>query len=172
MRRTIRIIGLAVLGTALLATPASAARPQQVRSQVDDVFVDDFLSETCGVAITAHVTGHFIVRLFTDAHGAPIREVNNYALSVRFSSDSASIFAKDVGVDRVTYLADGSLIQVIIGSVQSFSSPGMGRVYADVGQQTLRITFDENGDPAFELVSSHGQHDDDQLDVICSILAD
>lgn len=171
MRRSIRIIGLAVLGAALLAAPASAARPQQVREQVDNLFVDDFLSEACGVTITGHVTGHAIFRLFTDAQGAPIRELNNYAFSVRFASDSASIFAKDVGVDRVTYLADGSLIQVVIGSVQSFSSPGMGRVYADVGQRTMTITFDGNGDPVFDLVSSHGQHDDDQVDVICSILA-
>lgn len=171
MRRTIRIIGLAVLGTALLATPVSAARPSQERIPVDDMFEDEFLSEICGAAITGHVTGHIIVRLFTDAQGSPIREVNNYALSLRYWSDSASIFAKDVGVDRITYMADGSLLQVVIGSVQSFSSPGLGRAYADVGQSTMRITFDENGDPAFEFVSSHGQHDEDQLAPMCAILA-
>lgn len=172
MRHIVRVIGLGLLGAAMVAAPVSAGKPQMVKVPVNDLFVDEFLTEACGVEVTTQVTGHFIIRLFTNAAGDPVREVNNYALSVRFASDSASIFAKDVGVDRVTYLADGSLIQVIIGSVQSFSSPGMGRVYANVGQQTLRITFDENGDPAFELLSSHGQHDDDQLDVICSILAD
>jgi hypothetical protein len=43
-------------------------------------------------------------------------------------------------------------------------------VYADVGQITLLITFDENGDPIFELTSQHGQHDDGQLEALCSVL--
>lgn len=76
----------------------------------------------------------------------------------------------DVGVDRVEYLADGSIIQVIIGNVQSIQIPGHGRVYADVGQITLHVTFDENGDPIFELTSERGQHEGDQLEAICSVL--
>ena len=61
-------------------------------------------------------------------------------------------------------------IQVIVGNVQSIEIPGQGRVYADVGQITLLITFDENGDPIFELTSQHGQHDGDQLEALCSVL--
>ena len=67
----------------------------------------------------------------------------------------------DVGVDRVTYNADGSITQAIIGNVQSSILPGQGRVYADVGQTTLMITFpDPEGDPVVELVRQVGQHSD------------
>ena len=101
-----------------------------------------------------------------------MRELNNYALTSTYSAaPRPSIRAKDVGVDRVTYQPDGSIINVIVGNVQSFQVPGQGRVYADVGQTTVHITFDANGEPSFEVLDSAGQHDDDQLDVLCEVLA-
>jgi len=54
--------------------------------------------------------------------------------------------------------------------VQSINIPGQGRVYADVGQVTIHITFDANGDPLFEVLQQHGQHEGDQLEVLCSVL--
>lgn len=172
MRRTIRIVLMAAACLSLLAAPVQAARPQTERIEVDDLFApDDFLSEVCGVPVTSQFTGHITLRLYTDANGDPVRELNNYALTARYWSATASIFAKDVGVDRVTYLDDGSLIQVIIGTVQSFTAPGHGQVYANVGQTTVHITFDAEGNPSFEIIGSHGQHDPDQLAAICAILA-
>jgi hypothetical protein len=100
-----------------------------------------------------------------------VRELNNYALTHVITSAHATVRLKDVGVDRVTYLDDGSLINVIVGNVQSITVPGQGRVYSDVGQVTIHITFDESGEPSVELLDSAGQHDDDQLGVLCEILA-
>ena len=171
MRRLIRVLILASLSTLLLAAPAMAARPTMERVAVDDLFVDDFLSEVCGTEVTGHVTGHITFRAFNDASGTTVRELNNYALTAEYRSAQATIRAKDVGVDRVTYQPDGSLINVIVGTVQSFQVPGQGRVYADVGQTTVHITFDENGVPSVEVIGSSGQHDDDQLDVLCEVLA-
>ena len=171
MRRLARILALGVVSAMLIGAPVNAAgKPVMERIAVDDTFVDEFLSEACGVEVTTHVGGHVILRQFLDADGNAVREVNNYALSETFESANGRIRVVDVGVDRVTYLADGSIIQVVIGNVQSIQIPGQGRVYSDVGQITLHITFDENGDPIFELTSQHGQHDDDQLEAICSIL--
>jgi hypothetical protein len=171
MRRSIRVLALATLSTLLLAAPAVAAKPTMERVAVDDLFVDDFLSEVCGTEVRGHVTGHIVFRAFTDAAGATVRELNNYALTAQFISDQATIRAKDVGVDRVTYQPDGSIVNVIVGNVQSIQLPGLGRVYSDVGQITIHITFDENGEPSVELLDSAGQHDDDQLDVLCEVLA-
>ena len=170
MRRFVRILGLGLLGSVLIGGPVNAGKPITERIQVDETFVDDFLTEACGAEVTAHVTGHVIVRLFTDADGNPVREVNNYGLRNVWTSANGSLRANDVGVDRVTYLPDGSLLQVVIGNVQSISIPGQGRVYADVGQTTIHITFDANGDPIFTVLDEHGQHEGDQLEALCSVL--
>lgn len=171
MRRTVRIMAAAMLATLAMTSPTMAGKPEMEKIPVDETFVDDFLSDTCGAEVSVHFYGHFIIRVFTDADGNPVREVNNYAFSNRFTSANGSVFAKDVGADRITYLDDGSLIQVIIGNVQSFSIPGFGRVYQDVGQKTIHITFDGEGNPSFEVLDdSKGQHDPDQLAPLCSVL--
>ena len=171
MPRLIRVVVLATLSTMLLAAPALAAKPTMERVPVDDLFVDEFLSEVCGIEVTGHVTGHITFRSFTDAAGNVVRELNNYALSATFSSSEATVTAHDVGVDRVAYQSDGSIINVIVGNVQSIQVPGRGRVYSDVGQTTVHITFDENGVGSVEVLASAGQHDDDQVEVLCEILA-
>jgi hypothetical protein len=172
MRRIAHVVGLAVLGTLLVAAPVSAGKPQIERVNVDDTFVDEFLSEACGTEVTFHATGHITFRLFADAAGNPIRELNNYALTAVYSSENGAVRAKDVGVDRITYLPDGSLLQFIIGNVQSFSIPGQGRVYQDVGRTMVVITFDADGVPSFEATPLGGQHDPDQVGALCSVLGD
>ena len=169
MRRISRAIGLALLGAMLSAGPASAAQPDRTFHSVDEESVDEFLSEACGTEITVHVTGHWIERIFFDEAGEPVREVNNYAFHVTYSSENGEITTGDVGADRATHHPDGSLTVTIIGSVRSISVPGMGRVYADVGR--FQLEFDANGElvDAFPL---SGQHDPDQISVICSILGD
>ncbi len=168
MRRVLRVIFLGALGAVLLAAPVGAAQPEQVRVPIDDLVVDGELSAACGVEVNLHATGHITFRLFTDADGNPVSEVNNYAIDLRWWSANGEIHAKDVGADRVTYIDDGSIVVIIIGNVQSFSAPGEGRVYSDVGRAMLVI--DANGDAT--LTPLGGQHDSDQIDAICSILGD
>ena len=171
MRRSVRVLALASLATLLLAAPAAAAKPEMERVPIDDAFFDDFLTEVCGTEVHGHVYGHITFRAFTNDDDVVVRELNNYALTSVFMSEHATVRVKDVGVDRVTYQDDGSLINVIVGNVQSITVPGQGRVYSDVGQVTIHITFDENGEPSVEVLDSAGQHDDDQLGVLCEILA-
>ena len=172
MGRIARVVGLAVLGVLLVAAPVSAAKPQMERVDVDEVFIDDVLSAACGSEVTVHETGHATFRLFTDGAGAPARELNNYALTAVYSSENGSLRVKDVGVDRIEYLPDGSLLQFIIGNVQSFSIPGQGRVYQDVGRTMVVITFDANGVPSFDATPLGGQHDADHTGALCSVLGD
>jgi hypothetical protein len=158
----------ALLGAFLIAAPASAAQPQMERMPIDDLFVAPLLSDACGVEVNVHVTGHLTLRLFTDADGNPVREVDNGAIDARLWSVNGEIHAKNVGVDRVTYMDDGSVVIVSIGSVNSFSVPRDGRVYSDVGRSLLVI--DANGDVTFTPLN--GQHDPDRIGAICSVLGD
>jgi hypothetical protein len=166
MRRIARAVGLGLLGAALVVAPVSAGKPESERVPIDEVFVDDELSAACGVTVNAHVLGHITFRLFGDADGDPVREVNNYATRIQWWSVNGEIHAQDVGADRVAYLDDDSVVVIIIGSVQSFSIPGEGRVYSDVGRSMLVI--DANADATFTPLG--GQHDADQLAAICGVL--
>ena len=170
MRRVLSCLALTIVGLLVLAAPAAAGAPISERESIDDHFVDDFLSEECGTTIHADVTGHAIFRVWLNEDDEPIRELNNFAISIRWSSANGWILAKDVGADRITYLEDGSVIQVVIGSVRSFSAAGLGRIYADVGRTVFLITFDGAGDPQVEMIHQAGQHDEDQLAAICEAL--
>jgi hypothetical protein len=168
VRRIARVFGLGVLGAILVTAPVSAGKPEMVLDAFDTTFVDDALSDSCGVEVNAHVSGHTIVRVFTDADGNPVRELNNYAVQAHWWSINGDIHVRDVGADRVTFFDDGSVQLIIIGNVQSISIPGEGRVYADVGR--LMIEFDAAGNATVTPLG--GQHDPDQLAVICGVLGE
>lgn len=162
----------AILACLVLATPAAAAKPVMERVVVSEIGAPhDFLTAACGVDAFSDVTGHFILRMFAAADGTITRELNNFALHFRYYSEFGEVRAVDVGADRVTYNADGSITQVVIGNVQSISLPGQGRVYADVGQTTVTITFPPEGEPIVDVQPGPGQHHGDQLAVVCGVLA-
>lgn len=171
MRRIARVLGLGLLGVVLAAAPANAAgKPVMERIVVDETFVDAFLSTECGTPVTVVVSGHFMTRSWFGADGNPVRELNNYALTVTWSSANGSITAKDVGADRATFL-NGNIVVIIIGNVTSISIPGQGRIYSDVGRAQFEITFGAPGqEPTFEYTPLSGQHDDNQVEAICSVL--
>ena len=172
MVRMVRAFMCACLLGAVVATAVAAGQPTMERIPVAEVGIhDDFLTDVCGFDVWFDIDGHITFRVFTDADGNPTREVNNFALSVRYYSEFGSVSVVDVGPDRVTYNADGSITNYITGNVQSIQATGEGRVYSDVGWVQLHITFPEEGDPIVEFVSAAGQHWGDQIAVICGLLA-
>jgi hypothetical protein len=60
------VASVLVLVCALIPGVASGAPPTIERIPVDDTFVDDFLSEECGVEVTTRARGHIIVRTFEE----------------------------------------------------------------------------------------------------------
>ena len=172
MRRA-RVVLLMTLASLILAAPAAAAKPEMERVTFDESDLDEFLTDACEFDVFFELTGHITFRRWIDAEGNVSRELNNFAVHNRLSSASASIRLVDVGVDRVTYNEDGSITQVVIGNVQSIQVPGQGRVYSDVGQTTLLVTFpDPEGEPVFEVIRQVGQHSEvDQVELICEVLA-
>lgn len=172
MRRA-RGMFIALTACLAVASPVAAGKPIMERIPISDVgILDPFLTEACGFDVFVDATGHVTFRLFTDAEDNPLREVNNFGIRLRYHSEGGSVRTVDVGVDRVTHNADGSITQVIIGNVQSIQVPGQGRVSSDVGQTTLLITFpDPEGPPEVELIKQAGQHDADSIAILCEALA-
>ena len=171
--RRVRAVLLATLACLLVASPAAGAKPVMEREDLNEIGVlDPFLTEACGVDVFSDIVGHAIFRTWTDAEGNPTRELHNFAVRVRYHSEFGEVRTLDVGIDRVTHNPDGSITLTVIGNVQSIQLPGQGRVYADVGMTIFHITFpDPEGDPVFEIVRQAGQHEGDQLAVICGVLA-
>jgi len=170
--RMVRAFMCACLLGVVVTTAAAAGQPTMERVEIADVGIhEDFLSDACGFDVWVDSSGQVTFRLFTDADGNPTREVNNYAIRVRFYSEFGSVSTVNVGPDRVTYLDDGSLMLFITGNVQPIQAPGEGRVYSDVGWTQLHITFPDEGDPIVEFVSAAGQHWGDAVEVICGLLA-
>jgi hypothetical protein len=165
-RRVLRVTSLGLLAALLIVAPVSATQPQMERIELDDLFVNPFLSEACGVEVTMRLTGHLTFRLFTDADGNPVGEVDNYIIHIRSWSVNGEIHANNVHLDRVTYLDDGSVVIVMAGNHDSASTPGEGRFFSDVGRSMLVIDADGNE----TLTPLGGQHDTDLVAAACSIL--
>jgi hypothetical protein len=102
VRRIARVVSLGLLAALLIAAPVAAAQPLMERIELDDQFVNPFLSDACGVEVTMHLTGHLTFRLFSDADGDPVSELDNFVIHIRSWTVYGEIHANNVHLDRVT----------------------------------------------------------------------
>jgi hypothetical protein len=109
----------AVLCAAAAFVPGSAAGapPTIVREDIDETFVDEALSEACGVEATVHLTGHAITRT---REGRGVLEVVTVNLTGIITSEFGSFRVKDVGSDQTRVTPDGQVIVSITGQVPFF----------------------------------------------------
>lgn len=113
------IKAVAVLCTAAALVPASAAGapPTFVREDIDETFVDEDLSEACGVKATVHLTGHLTSRV---REGNGVREIFTINLTGIITSEFGSFKVKDVGSDATRVTPTGQVIVSIRGQVPFF----------------------------------------------------
>ena len=119
MRRPRTTGVLAVLGASLVvvlgATGAGAQAPEREVIQVDDTFVDQGLSDECGVEVTVTQTGQ--VTIFTFPDGEVLQNLTTLNLATVFTAGDNQIRTRDVGIDQVRVQRDGTLILSIVGQV-------------------------------------------------------
>jgi hypothetical protein len=173
MRRLVVLTALALL-TLTLPGPALAAKP--VVEQVDDAFVDEFLTEECGFEVTHTVVG--TVRVSEDGDGAFLAR---FSLKHTLIGPGGTLTFPDVGIDKLlaveedgetvveTVMATGILgIRIVV--------PGEGVVAANTGREIRVFTFDaETGEfVSFDLAVDSGLDrpgDEDALAAVCGALA-
>lgn len=172
MVRLVRALIAACLLALVGATSAFAARPVIWRIDVADIgSVDYLLTDACGVDVRFDVRGHFTFRTFFDDKGIPTRDIDTFALRVRYYAEAGQVSLVEVGPHRVTFHPDGSSTSYATGNIQSIQLPGQGRVYSDVGWSQIYISLDENGDQTVEVVAMVGRHWGDRVAALCSALA-
>jgi hypothetical protein len=106
----IALVGLVWAGV------ATGAAPTMERINVDETFVDDDLTEACGVPVTTTALGHVIVRTFS-GEGTGIAQVNNISVGLTATAGDRTFRFRDVGADVVQIKPDGTLVLLITGQV-------------------------------------------------------
>jgi hypothetical protein len=129
---------LAVLGALLVvvlgATAAAAQPPEREVIEVDEEFVDEGLSEECGVEVTVTVTGQVIEFTFPD--GTVLQSVGALNLQVVFTAGDNQIRTRDVGIDQTRVQPDGTAILSIVGQVP-LQFTGVLKIDLDTGDAIL-----------------------------------
>jgi hypothetical protein len=138
MRRSRTVGLLAVLGALLVvvlgATGAAAQAPVKEVIQVDETFADEFLTEACGVPVTATVTGR--VTIFTFPDGTVLEELTTLNVSVVATAGDNQARFRDVGAEQVRVQPDGTVIVSIIGQVP-FGFTGVLKINPETGETIL-----------------------------------
>jgi len=114
---TIKAVAVLCAAAALVPASATGAPPTFVREDIDDTFVDEGLSEACGVEANVHLTGHSTSRV---REGNGVREIFTVNLTGIITSEFGSFKVKDVGSDATRVTRTGQVIVSIRGQVPFF----------------------------------------------------
>jgi hypothetical protein len=124
-----------VIVAGALAPSASAAAPTFQHINVDETFVDQELSEACGVDVTFHAQSDITVRTFSDERTGPTQLVTLHGTVTATAGDN-SVTVKDVGGDLTRVEPDGTLVLSIFGQVP-FAFAGALKINLDTDEVIL-----------------------------------
>ena len=66
------------MAISLVLFPVAAAKPEVIVEEVDEMFLDEFLSDICGFEVSVTLAGHTKTRISTDRNGrAGVRALYN-----------------------------------------------------------------------------------------------
>ena len=164
-RRLSLAAATAILGLAIAAPATMAATTVEVERSVDVHFdaVAFGASVECGFTIEIHTVGKGVmVSRYEDGRlvSQTIQFVwTGYLLN---PANGRTVASRVAGPERITYLADGTIIDAAMGSTHR-NVPGAGLVSGFIGRSYVELVptgeVDEEGFPIFDVVaeSFHGQ---------------
>ena len=117
------------------AVPAAAAPPTVERITFDDTFVDEQLSDACGVEVTTTARGSVTIRMF-DGEGTGPVEWRNINVGLTATADGRTFRFRDVGADLTRVTPDGDLVLQISGQVP-FAFAGVLKIDPETGETIL-----------------------------------
>ena len=115
-RVTVAVTGVLLLAALALPATGSGAKPVFERITIDDAFVDEELSEACGVPVTGTAQGHVTLRTFAGEGTGPVT-VNSINVAITLTSGDRTFRLRDVGADVARVQPDGTIVLLISGQV-------------------------------------------------------
>ena len=129
------VASVLVLAGVLSPGVALGAAPTFETITVNETFVDEELSEACGVLVTVSVEGQIIVRTFED-EGTGLVSLNTLNVGVTATADGRTFRFRDVGADLVRIEPDGTAVLYITGQVP-FAFAGVLIIDLETGETIL-----------------------------------
>ena len=141
-----RWVAVVFVAAALIAPGAMAAQPTIERIDIDESFLDEFLTEACGVQVTTHAQGHIITRTF-DGEGTGLAELRTVNIRLTATADGNTVRFRDVGADLVRIEPDGTAILMVIGQLP-FGFTGVLKIDLETGEAILEPQHNREEDVA------------------------
>jgi predicted aconitase with swiveling domain len=173
---------IALLGL-LVAAPADAQRARHVTINVEDTFVDDFWTETCGTTVVISVEGTLHVTLLYNEEGLIVKEIDpSSGLTVTFSDPlTGNSFSFPATTAIFDYGAGAEVGSTFTAKFVGLGGHVPGVIASDAGLVIVAggvvEGFDEFGIPLIdfetaELVVEHGNREsfEDVAAAICGTL--
>ena len=114
--RTGWLASVLVLAGLLSPGVGLGAAPTFERIEVDDTFVDEQLSEACGVTATVTLQGQVTLRTF-QGEGTGLVTLKTLNLAATITADGRTVRVRDVGGDLTRIEPDGTVLLYITGQV-------------------------------------------------------
>lgn len=180
MRRVLMPLA-AAMAISFVSFPVAAAKPEVIVEEVDEMFLDEFLSDGCGFDVSVTLAGHTKTRIWTDRNGELVRELFTINLHGTVSAGGATLSFVDAGADMLVPLEGGGVRVAIHGNLQLLTAPGHGPILGAAGRFVFTDipVLDEEGNPVldedgfpvtiFEVLADSGIRAED-LDALCSVL--
>ena len=137
-RRSLRLSATSAMVAVVVGSsaPALAAPPRIERIPVNETFVDQFLSDACGVAgVTTTARGAITVRTFDRERPGPV-ELVTINVGLTATADGRTYRFRDVGADLTRITRDGTVVLQISGQVP-FDFAGVLKIDVTTGEAIL-----------------------------------
>jgi hypothetical protein len=163
LRQFARLLVVSLL-TFLAVLPAVAARPMIV--DVNEVIVDEFLTEACGFPVEISTTGTLIVR---SRDGTVATTGANFQRTFTNLESGTSFTLRASGLDQFSSTDTGFTFSFSGGA--RIVIPGQGAVFIDAGRTVGAVTFDpDTGEVIDNEIVRRGRADNFSVEQICALL--
>jgi hypothetical protein len=105
------------------------------RITIDETFVDELLSEACGVTVTTTARGHITFKTFA-GEGTGVAELTNINVGLTATAGDNTFRFRDVGIDQVRIEPDGTAVLMVTGQVP-FEFAGALKIDLETGDVIL-----------------------------------
>jgi hypothetical protein len=179
MPRTALVALIAVLSL-LVAAPANAQQARHLTVNIDESFVSDFWTETCGTTVVVSSEATLNVTLVYNQEGLLVREIDpSGGGTVTFSApETGNSFSFPFNATVIDYGAGAQVGSTFTAKFVGLFGHVPGLIASDAGQLVVTgvvFGFEENGSPLLEFrevvaVIGHRATEEEITAAICGAL--